>query len=318
MYEDIAIELVALGPEKRFLGTRICCRFCGAKGPSAFGGKKNAHTFPEALGNKFLFSLDECRSCNEKFSVYEDALCKAIGPFLTLGGVKGKRGVRQTGRSDSDSVVQHRDKDGHRHISMTSNGSKENIGEIDPRTGVVKHQIPIKGDKFVPLYAYKALSKIAISLLPNDELHNFGRTIKSLQSRDSKPAIGPLQVGFSYSYVGNAPPALAGRLIRRRKEDEPIPYVIAIFVAGSVCFQIWLHSDGKDNHVPKDGKLRIRHTSQLLKPEGGYLPIEYSDPLQFNWSGVDSKLQPFEAFELSFNTVTTEGVLTPILREGEN
>jgi len=49
-----------------------------------------------------------------------------------------------------------------------------------------------------------------------------------------------------------------------------------------------------------------------------YDPIEYSDPLQFNWSSVDPQLQPFEAFELRFNAVTTEGVLTPIPREGKN
>ncbi|MDR4514404.1 hypothetical protein [Nitrosomonas sp.] len=315
MYEEIATELVELGPQKRFLGNRICCRFCGTKDQSAFGGRTNAHTFPEALGNKFLFSLDECRSCNERFAVYEDALCKATGPFLTLGGVRGKRGVRQTGRSNSGSVIQHRDDDGHRHISVRSKGSLENVVGIDSRTGVVRLQIPIEGDKFVPLYAYKALTKIAIALLPEDELHRFRRTIESLQSRDMKPAIGPLQVGFSYGYVGNAPPTLAGSLIRRREEYASIPYVIAIFVAGSVCFQIWLRSDDKDNQVPESGKLGIRWTSQLPKPEGGYHPIKYSEPLQFNWSSVDHQFQPFEAFELRFNPITTEGVFTPIPRE---
>lgn len=319
MYEVITKELTDLGPKKRFLNTRICCRFCRTKDQSAFGGRTNAHTFPEALGNKFLFSLDECRSCNEKFSVYEDALCKAAGPFLSLGGVPGKRGVRQTGRSNSGSVIKHRYEDGRRHINVISQESiMENMAGIDSRTGDVRLLIPIQGDKFVPLYAYKALSKIAISLLPEDELHKFGRTIESLQSRDMTPAIGPLKVGFSYSHVGNAPPTLAGMLLRRREKDAPIPYVIAIFVAGSVCFQIWLRSDDQDNQVPEDGKLGVIHTSQLSKPEGGYYSITYSDPFQFNWSSVDPQLQPFEAFELRFNAVTTKGVLTPIPREGKN
>ena len=45
---------------------------------------------------------DECDDCNAKSSVYEDALTKAVGPSLTLGGTKGKRGVRQTDRSHSN------------------------------------------------------------------------------------------------------------------------------------------------------------------------------------------------------------------------
>lgn len=314
-YKIIAKELVEL-KSKRFLGTGICCRFCGTKDQSAFGRRTNAHTFPEALGNKFLFSLDECRSCNGKFSVYEDALCKAIGPFLTLGGVKGKQGVRQTGRSDSGSTIKHQYIDGHRHISLRSHLSAENIVRKNPRTGDIWFRIPIHGDRFVPLYAYKALVKIAISLLPENELHKFRQSIQNLQSKDMMPLIGSLNVGFSYNYVGNAPPTLAGVLLQRTQKDEQIPYVVAILLAGSVCFQIWLRSDDKDNQVPVNIKFGIRWTSKLSKPEGGYHSIKYSDPLQLDWSSLDPQFQPFEAFELKFNTVTTEGVFTPIPREG--
>ena len=121
MDDVIAQELVGLGYEKRFLGNRNRCRFCGIEKSSDFGNQTNAHTFPEALGNKYLFSLDECKSCNNKFSKYEDALCKAIGPFLTLGGVKGKRGVRQTGRSGRGPNIRH---------TVNTNGRRR-IGCID-------------------------------------------------------------------------------------------------------------------------------------------------------------------------------------------
>ena len=101
MYEQIVQELVEPGTVRRFLGERTRCRYCGASGPGVFGKRSNAHTLPAALGNRTLFSLDECRACNDKFSLYEDALCKAVGPFLTLGGVRGRSGVRKTGKTGS-------------------------------------------------------------------------------------------------------------------------------------------------------------------------------------------------------------------------
>jgi hypothetical protein len=314
MYELIASELVDLEPEKRFIGARTRCRFCGDEERSAFGGKKHAHTFPEALGNKQLFSLDECRSCNGKFSIYEDALCKAVGPFLSLGGVKGKKGVRQTGRSDGEFIIQHRHRGVQRHVSVKAQKPSGDFVEIDPRTGIAKIRIPVQGDKFVPRYAFKALLKIAISLLPEEELVHFSGVVESLQSRDIVPAVEPLQVGFSFSYIGNAPPVLAGMLYRRTDASVAKPYLISIFVAGSVCFQIWVRSDGRDEHVPKIGRLGCRYTSKFPLPEGGYLSIRYSDPLQFDWSSLHPELQPFEAFDLAFNTLTKEGVYTPIPR----
>lgn len=315
MYEVISQELVEPDQSHRFLGTRTNCRFCGTAVQSAFGRRTNAHTFPEGLGNRALFSLDECKSCNNKSSVYEDALCKAIGPFLTLGGVSGKRGVRQTGRTNSNSVVRHSVENDRRRISVRSEGNLDEVGGVDPQTGLVRLRMPIKGDKFVPLLAYKALSKIAIALLPLNELHRFKRVIESLKVRDEPAIPGPLQVGFSYSYVGNAPPVLAGTVLRRKEVGAQVPYLISIFVAGSVCFQIWVRSDDMDERVPGSGKLEIQWTSQLPRPEGGYQPIRYSKPKQFDWSGLSPQLQPFEAFDLQFNPRTTEGVLTPILRE---
>lgn len=315
MYEIIAQELIESKTGKRFIGTRACCRFCGNADQSAFGQQMNAHTFPEALGNKILFSLDECKSCNNKFSVYEDSLCKAIGPFLTLGGVKGKKRVRQTGRSNGDSVIQHFDQNG-RRIRVKSTGPTDNIFGTVPGTNIIQLRMPVEGDKFIPLYAYKALAKIAISLLPTGELHRFRGVINSLQTEEAEPVSGILRVGFSYSYVGNAPPVLAGQILRRKTEEAQIPYMIGIFLAGSVCFQIWIRSDDKDGHVPKDGKLGFRWTLQLPKPEGGYFPIAYTDPLQFNWASTEPQLQPFEAFLLKFNTISKEGVLEPIPRRG--
>ena len=314
MYVQFAQELVEPGSARRFLGERTHCRYCGASGPSIFGRRTNAHALPAALGNRTLFSLDECKACNDRFSVYEDALCKAVGPFLTLGGVRGRSGVRKTGLSGSKSTMRHATLDGKRQLSIASKGDASELVRVDQVTGLLNLTMPVEGDVFVPRYAYKALAKIGLSILPGEELPRFQKAIASLQNLGAAPHGGPLQVGFSYAYVGNAPPALAGTLLRRRDDRSPMPYMLFLLMAGSVCFQIWLRSDDLDAHVPEAGRLGIRFTAQLPKSEGDYFPITYSDPLQFDWSDLTPRLQPFEAFELTFNPRTTEGSLRPIPR----
>jgi hypothetical protein len=312
-YRVITQQLVEPG-QRNFIGKRTQCRYCGETASSEFGKRTNAHTFPMALGNRSLFSLDECKICNEKFSRYEDALVKAIGPFLTLGGVKGRSGVRNTGRSNSGSTIRHNLEQGQRRISIRSNTQGTALPIVDPYTGFLKLQTPVLGDKFIPRHAYKALLKMALSLLPDDELPKFSNEIACLNSFDAVSHPFPLQVGFSYASVGNAPPALAGILYRRNDRRLSDPYMIFILMAGSVCFQIWPKSDELDNQVPSKGNFGIKYTAQLPKPEGGYLPIEYCEPIQFDWSSLGATQQPFGAFNLTFDPRTTAGTLEPMLR----
>lgn len=314
MYKVIAQELIGHGEARKFLGEIHKCRFCGNSNPSGFGKRTNAHTFPEGLGNKVLFSLDECRACNTKFSRYEDALCKAVGPYLTLGGVKGKKGVRQTGRTKSNSVLRHEKKQGKRHIHIEARNLEDIYSLVSENNETLIVRIPVSGDKFIPRYAYKALLKIALSLMPIEKLHLFRHNLACLQNCNEGPGEYPLQVGFSYASIGNAPPTLSGVILQRISDNSPVPYAIAIFQAGSVCFQIALRSEEKDRHTPNIGELGISWTSKLAKPEGGYYPIEYSKPIQFDYSELNPQLQPFEAFELEFNTRTEQGELKPVTR----
>lgn len=312
MYELLAQELIEPNSKRRFLGERTLCRYCGATGPDVFGKSTNAHALPRALGNRTLFSLDECKACNNKFSIYEDALCKAVGPFLTLGGVQGRSGVRKTGRSGSGSTLRHSRVDGRRSLSITSQGSLDGTVDVDQATGMQHLNMPIEGDVFVPRHAYKALIKVGLSMLPSVELPNFQKSIDSLEDPDAEPHRNPLMVGFSYAYVGNVLPALSASLLRRKDDRAEAPYMIMLLMAGSVCFQIWLKSDDRDTQTPEDVRLGIRFNAQLPRPEGGYFPINYSEPLQFDWSYLTPRLQPFKSFKLAFDPVTTNGWITPV------
>lgn len=290
------------------------CRFCGNDDRRKFRTK--AHIFPEALGNKWVFSDDECDDCNARFSVYEDALIKAVGPLLTLGDTRGKRGVRQTGRSHSNTFLRHTLEDGRRRLSIRAEVDFSNVMKIDPRTGYIRLNIPIVGDHFVPRLAFKALCKSAVGLLPPEELPHVRGLLAWLAEPDSKPAFDNLVVGMSFASVGNAPPLVAGTLLRRPDDTDSAPYLVYVFIAGSVCLQIQVPTDHLDLRVPSVGRLNIRCSNQLATPEGGWEKISYSEPIQVDWHSVEARLQPIEALQLDFDPATCLGKFTPILREG--
>lgn len=55
-----------LGEPDFSLGTKRHRRFCGETSPCAF--RNVAHTLPEAFGNEWVTSLDECAPCDARFS----------------------------------------------------------------------------------------------------------------------------------------------------------------------------------------------------------------------------------------------------------
>jgi hypothetical protein len=196
----------SIGNQRVLIGKRGRCRFCGTDDRRKF--KKTAHTFPEALGNKWVFSLDECGDCNHRFGIYESELVSSVGPFLTLGGVKGKGNqVRQTGRSAGPAYLRHtRDSDGLRGISTyvhTGTAPLPPLG-IDPRTGEMVWDVPVANEWFRPRRAYKALSKIAYSLLPDEELPNYEQLRAWLLDLADNVDFPVLEVAFSYAVSEHA------------------------------------------------------------------------------------------------------------------
>ena len=314
-YQTIRQVQASIGEKSKIIiGGRKSCRFCGNDDRQKF--RTRAHAFPEALGNKWVFSADECDDCNARFSVYEDALIKAVGPLLTLGGTKGKRGVRQTGRSHNNMFLRHTVDAGQRRLSIRAEGDFSDVMKSAPRTGHIRLNIPIVGDHFVPRLAFKALCKSAVGLLPTDELPHVRGLVAWLAEPDREPAFENLGVGISFASVGNAPPLVAGALLRRPDDTAPLPCLIYVFVAGSVCLQIQVPTDRLDLHVPSVAPLRIRWSNYLAKPEGGREKMSYSEPIQLDWRSAEAKLQPIKALQLDFDPATCLGQIAPVLREG--
>ncbi|MFA5989474.1 MAG: hypothetical protein WC803_07705 [Sphingomonas sp.] len=151
LYEIVAEVKGSVGEKPILLGEAGLCRYCGSSDPKSF--KNRSHTLPEALGNKWITSADECDACNRLFSRYDDALAKSVAPILTVGGTRGKNNkVRQTGRSGGSAVIRHGATDGKRQLSMEVRDLPlEQCVALDPLTGVIRFRVPVASERFVRL-----------------------------------------------------------------------------------------------------------------------------------------------------------------------
>lgn len=314
-YEILRMESRSVGSTKHFLGQPGKCRFCDSSEPTF---RMDAHTFPESLGNKWVFSRDECDACNALFSRYESALTDCCKPLLTLGGVRGKKKVPQSGRTVGNTRVKHhQDKTTGRRISVHARvDDLDHALRIDPQTGTMRMGLPLPEIPFVPRHAYKALAKMAYALLPPEEIAGYSELRAWLRDPDDKVSLPRLDVLMSLASVGNAPPVVAGVLLRRKEPADLVPHIQSLFLAGSICLQIALMSDSFESHIPPIPPCSVKIRSSAVLQGEGEAPLRqtYSEPYCLNWASRESRPQPVERVELEFNPVTSQGRLRPVFR----
>lgn len=66
------------------------CRFCGKSRPETTFSS-DAHVIPAAFGNRSLFSNEECDTCNQIGSQYEDDLAKFLALPRVLSRIRGRK-----------------------------------------------------------------------------------------------------------------------------------------------------------------------------------------------------------------------------------
>ena len=156
---------------KIVIGEDYICRFCGETDRKMFK-KGNSHTIPEFTGNRNLFSKDECKTCNELFSAYENELANHSYIMRVLFGIGKKNKSTPKYKDDFIDIkmingkLEIRTKESNNKIKSNKTASLNFT--IDKFGTSVKLNIPLK--KYIPLYLYKSLAKFAFSIMPQDEL----------------------------------------------------------------------------------------------------------------------------------------------------
>lgn len=155
------------------------CRFCQSS--EVKFNKKRAHSFPEYLGNKSVFTLNECDECNSKFAKIEKDLSNFIPPtFITR--LKGKKSYRPSCLKGGEQLY----------------GDDEFITLVRDKMSD-GNTLNISSQSFDMLKVYKALLKCLVSILPDENLNEFKSVIEWLKSRHDFEKLNHCPV-FWYGY----------------------------------------------------------------------------------------------------------------------
>jgi len=234
------------------------CRFCGKKNPDTYF-RKDAHLIPQLLGNKKLLSDHECDSCNKLFGIqYEDNLANFLGVARTLSMNQGQNGIPKFVSPDKSISIKEEVKNSKSFIFNESEGS----GSIDYSNANSTIITAIK-HSYIPLSVYKAILKVAISLI-DDKLEDYSRTIEFLMTNkldkfiQNNPLIGlhryfipgpSLEFPMSFSFIKN---------ISSQEEKNLVPSRAVVICFQNWVYQIFIPFDSKDEHFERVGKEIIR------------------------------------------------------------
>lgn len=220
--------------DKKFIsdGESRLCRFC-KKNEHETKFRNESHAIPECLGNHQLILLDECDACNKFFSEkLEDHLDKYTKPYRIAGQIFGKNGIPNYRTNNKKNRIEFND----------FPTIKSQVGEEFFHVDHDKKQITINlhQEPYIPLAVYKALLKIAISVIDDTkELDAFKGTIEWLLNPDLtvsviKPAL------LMQAFVPGPRPTngVAVALFRRKAELQEIPYAVFVIAFGNVVFQL--------------------------------------------------------------------------------
>jgi hypothetical protein len=234
-----------LGPQKP-----ATCRFCGKSTPE-ITFKHKAHAIPELLGNRQLIITDECDSCNSFFAEeLEDHLGKFLKPFRTIGMVKGKTGY--------PSYLSAKGSD---RIDISSSTSfnffhSEDSGFIVDAPEKKELTVNLLIERHIPAAAFKALIKVALSVMPQSDLKDFSDALRWIrQPTHTHMLVRPLTVLASF-VPGFKPFPNTFILLLRKKSDSPLselPACQLVLGFGNLLLQLTvptrLDCEGQGEHA---------------------------------------------------------------------
>jgi hypothetical protein len=195
------------------------CRFCQRTAVDGASFKSAAHAIPKALGNDFLKLGDECDECNSYFGrEIEPSLIALLDIQRAFLGIQGRSST--DGRPMvlfSDGSVFH---DGKKLNIRSRNVSKNDA------TGVISAELG-KGAPIKPVDCYRGFVKIAISVIPGEQLPYLSQTISWLRygkhADIELPAIATRIIGFPPS------PLAEITLYIRKSNTISLPHIVAEF-----------------------------------------------------------------------------------------
>ena len=234
--------------EKIYLGNKEnrVCRFCG-RDSTATTFRNIAHALPEFIGNKRLFAYYECDACNSKFSgTLENDMANYTKLWHTLAQIKGKKGIPTTVSNQKKSRIE---------VGKDAVNIQEHEGDAISTTDEKKRTITLEAARgaFTPVAVYKCLTKMALTIMPEEELSNFQVALDWInETNHESSSINPASL---YALLSTAPgPHPLGFLscmLFKRKENAltKVPYMLFLVAYSNFIWQIHLPFTPKDDEL---------------------------------------------------------------------
>jgi hypothetical protein len=226
------------GSQREIIGAKLKsdrkCRFCGGRFSNGVKFKEKAHAISESLGNKGLVLGDECDDCNTFFGEkIEPHLIEHLNIHRAFLGIKGKQGMPEL--TYSNATVKYIDG------VMTIVASE--AGTMVESNGNLRILLKSTFD-FVPINMYKALCKIALSTIGDEELPYVANTIKWLRHNEFPETRVPLVAKSVVHHGFCRTPQIANYV--RKSDNKDYPHIISEFRLGSWLYVFVIPLSQKD------------------------------------------------------------------------
>lgn len=272
-YETLVFRDLDPQIKKETLGDKPpICRFCQSDQSSA-SFANDAHVIPAFIGNKILFSRYECDDCNSRFSEFEDDLAKMTMGDRAVGQVPKRKGFASLKTRGKKSSFER----GPSGV-VIKQYADEGIIKLDTDNAQVV--VTYETQPFRPLGVYKALAKMAFTLLPDEELSNFERLRIWLLEKD----VGTKKVYsdkghwcFQTFVPGPSPFPKPIVALLKRKEAVTAPYMMFFIAFGNWTYQIFVPCPKLDAGLAdKTINVAIYPHLYMLQPWLAKGPIQHS------------------------------------------
>lgn len=225
------------------------CRFCH-KSESEVCFKKIAHVFPESIGNNVLSSEYECDNCNQYFgNTIENEYGNFFSLYHSIMQIKGKKGIPRC--SYKIPCALRTDKCSKYCVDIdfkTSVPSIRKCKEVGDRyISFANNEITISkpAGKHCPIAVFKAIVKMAISVMPEEELPFFSNAVKWILNPEHSNIYGNKKLLVRYKMIPGFDVTKYPHyvLLRRKRTEWNKPYMLFNLTYG--CFSLFVE-------IPRD------------------------------------------------------------------
>lgn len=210
------------------------CRFCRGTLKSGSRFDKQAHAAPASLGNRYLKLCDECDDCNEYFgSAVEPTLVELLNIQRVFLGIESRGSLPVV---DFVGGKMFRD-DENRIVIQSERISEEASGVLNVQLG--------NGKPLVLRNFYRGLAKVALSVIPEEELPALAQTIQWARHGDPSETALP-KIATAVVRLPPDPSAQITLYIRKAPQSE-LPHVVCEFRLGCYMYVYVLPFSDRDD-----------------------------------------------------------------------